>query len=262
MKEKRSNFAVRGILLSCPEFLVLALVLSSLAWAGGDPWKSKSYQQWDDRDIARVFQGSPWAMTATTGGTWKPMGSDSYSGDLPNTTPGTGKDSNPQVAMRSEETGPQRAQVSNVPRTFVIQWYSSRTVRSAYARNSVLHSGKDPAQADLFVRATMDDYAVLVRGQDMAPFSASEEKAYLAQAYIETKKAKQKFMPKRVDFQRGADGKTVVAVVFYFRKTTATGEPTIHNDEKEVDFNCKIAGSLLMTYFEPQKMQDQQGTDL
>ncbi|MGB0036756.1 MAG: hypothetical protein WBP79_14895 [Candidatus Acidiferrales bacterium] len=242
-------------------FVFASLALVAIAWAGGDPWKSKTYQQWDDRDISRVFQESPWVSKGTTGGTWKPLGSDTATGELPNSTPSTGKDTRPAIGMAPQETGPFRPQVTNVPRTFMVQWYSSRTIRSAYARNSVLHNGKDPTQADQFVHATIEDFAILVRGQDMTPFTASDEKTYAAQAYLEMKKAKQKVTPSRVEFQRAADGKTVVAAIFYFPRKTANG-PTINPDEKEIDFNCKIAGSTLMTYFEPQKMQDQQGSDL
>jgi hypothetical protein len=40
---------------------VTILVAASLIWAANDPWKSKPYQQWDDKDLRRIFNDSPWA---------------------------------------------------------------------------------------------------------------------------------------------------------------------------------------------------------
>lgn len=48
---------VRKIIYSTATILVAA----SLIWAANDPWKSKPYDQWDDKDIQTIFNDSPWA---------------------------------------------------------------------------------------------------------------------------------------------------------------------------------------------------------
>ena len=50
---------MRKILLSgC-----VALLLAAIVWAGGDPWKSKPYQQWDAKDVRKGLDASPWARS-------------------------------------------------------------------------------------------------------------------------------------------------------------------------------------------------------
>ena len=44
------------------------LLVTSLALASDPPWKGKPYQQWDDKDIQRVFADSPWARKTTITG--------------------------------------------------------------------------------------------------------------------------------------------------------------------------------------------------
>src|SRR5579864_3646358 len=48
---------VRKIICSAATILVAA----SLIWAANDPWKSKPYDQWDEKDIQRIFNDSPWS---------------------------------------------------------------------------------------------------------------------------------------------------------------------------------------------------------
>ena len=43
------------------------LVAASLIWAANDPWKSKPYDQWDDKDIHRIFNDSPWSKVVQIG---------------------------------------------------------------------------------------------------------------------------------------------------------------------------------------------------
>ena len=37
------------------------LAAAAIAWAGGDPWKTKSIDQWTDKDIQEILLTSPWA---------------------------------------------------------------------------------------------------------------------------------------------------------------------------------------------------------
>src|SRR5437016_10370911 len=69
---------MRSALQHNVKFLLTLLVFSSLAWAADVPWKGKPYDQWDDKDVQKVFTDSPWARTATLTRTWVPLtGKDS-----------------------------------------------------------------------------------------------------------------------------------------------------------------------------------------
>src|SRR5580698_9455464 len=64
--------------------VVLTLVASALAFAGNDPWTSKPYQQWDDKDIAKVLKISPWSHTEAVEMTWRALSvEDIQSGQTP-----------------------------------------------------------------------------------------------------------------------------------------------------------------------------------
>src|ERR1700751_1695907 len=56
-------------------FAVFAI--AALALAASDPWKSKSYQQWDEKDVKKVLDDSPWAKVTQVDATWQKGGSAS-----------------------------------------------------------------------------------------------------------------------------------------------------------------------------------------
>src|SRR5271168_2711074 len=61
-------------------FVVMSLTI--VTGAGGDPWKSKPYRQWDSKDILRIVNDSPWAKIVHVDAPWKNAagGSDALSG--------------------------------------------------------------------------------------------------------------------------------------------------------------------------------------
>jgi hypothetical protein len=247
--------------------VALAFLLASLASAGsGDPWKSKPYQQWDDKDIAKVFTGSPWSRSVTVEETWEPLSPAeraAASGAAPGAVAGTqgmsGGTGKMATALPAEHSDA-RTRGEDLP--FSVYWFSSRTIRSAQARQAVLHAGKDPAEADKFVNHTPDQYVVLVQGKEMDPFSRDDEKFFEHEALLIVKKTKQQIAPIHVIYDRDPKTKLVVGVFFLFPKKLPSGENVIAPDEKSVEFDCKLGHSTLKAYFEPQKMADAQGPDL
>jgi hypothetical protein len=245
-----------------------AFLLASLAGAGsGDPWKSKPYQQWDDKDIAKVFVGSPWSRSVTVEETWEPLSAAEKAAAAGTSTPGavagtqgmsggTGKMATALPAEHSDA----RTRGEDLP--FTVYWVSSRTFRSALARKAVLHSGKDPAEADKFVNQPLDQYEVLVQGKEMDPFSRNDEKFFEHEALLIVKKTKQQIAPLHVVYDRDPKTKLVLGVYFVFPKKSLSGENIIAPDEKGVEFDCKMGHSTLKAYFEPQKMADAKGSDL
>jgi len=231
--------------------LFVCLCATTLLMAGDVPWKGKPYQQWDDSDIQRVFTDSPWARSASITRTWLPITSK----DLPNQTI-SGRDRGlPGTLDHSGESS-----VGGELEVHVF-WASSRVVRAATARKSILHAGKTDLDVDKYASEPQEEYQVVVQSQDMAPFFRHDEKSFEANAFIQMKKSKLKLPPSHVHFEHDEKG-LVTSAVFYFPKKTTSGDPTIAPDEKSVDFNCKLEGSNLHVSFEPGKMVDPQGPAL
>ncbi len=243
------------------------LLLATLAWAG-DPWKDKSYKEWNDKEVRKIMNDSPWARRVDVEASWAGGGSAPASGakddNLPSGAPKPG-----QVgAERGEGGGGAEmpsggAEGPQIPRaTFIILWASARVPRQAWARSNILRGAVLESEAEKFVAQQPTEYQIVVQGPDMTPFAKVDEKALKEKTYLLGKKSKQKLLPSRVDFQRGRDGKRVTAVAFYFAKKTESGEAAFAPDEKGIEFVCQAGSTALKTNFEPQKMADKQGTDL
>jgi hypothetical protein len=245
-------------LLSFPALLSLVfsavlLILGARAWASGQPWKVKPYQQWNNDDLQRVFYNSPWSHSLLVERTWI---SYRETKELP-TGPLGGQ------ARTKPDQVPQTTYAARGPQVgFFVYWASSRVMRAALARQDVLASKRNEADAYKDVEQPLPDYLIAIAGDDMAPFQNSDESFFQAQAFLQPKKTKQKISPARVTYEKGPDGKTITIAVFYFPKKTAAGDPLISPDEKNVQFSCPIGGSTLQFNFEPQKMIDAKGSDL
>jgi hypothetical protein len=237
-----------------PLGLLLVAALAALAW-GSDPWKAKPYQQWDQKDVEKILNDSPWAQTESVTASWR---SGSMTSNPVMRTQGSGS-----VAGGSAMGAP--AGLGMTPHEqsakFVARWVSALTMREALARKAVLDgqlaqtaAGKDIAQAP-------SDYQITLLGDDMTPFSKLDEAAIASDSYIEMKKAKEKLAPSSVKITRSPDGSKVIFVVFNFPKTVG-GKPAIGPDEKGIDFICKVKHASLRFHFDPRKMEGKQGPDL
>jgi hypothetical protein len=242
-------------------FAIVAIV--TVAWAGGEPWKSKPYTQWDQKDVMAVLQTSPWAkVNLPISGAWHPA--DTQASDTSNIgVAGSKNEVNRVGGAETGQLGGTEKQVAAeaVAQTFNVFWWSARTIREASARRAVLTGKVTEDAAAKMVATPVDSYEILVNAPNMAIFQQRGEQAFMDTAFIQLHKSKQKLNPSKVEFQKDSTGK-VVGAVFMFPRTTASGDPTISPDEKEIDFNLQIAGSWLRTYFSPKQMVDSQGEDL
>ena len=55
------------------------MALAVAVWASGDPWKDKPYQQWDAKDLQKIFQDSPWAHIVRVDAPWIRAGIEMFS---------------------------------------------------------------------------------------------------------------------------------------------------------------------------------------
>jgi len=237
--------------LRIPVFLTAVLLFAILAWASDPPWKSKPYDQWDEKDIQRVFSDSPWSRSTSVARTW-----NKYSA----------KDNqqNSQIGGRdrgipsSSDTSAENSIGGDV--AFFVDWASSRPMRAASARKAILHGDKKDLNVEKYANEPQEEYQIIVQSKDMGPFMHRDEKFFQANSYLELKKSKQKISPSHVTYERDAQG--VSSAIFFFPKKTASGDPTIGPAEKTVDFFCKLEESSLRVSFEPPKMVDKNGPSL
>jgi hypothetical protein len=247
---------MRKIIIGSAAILVIAM----LTWAGGDPWKTKPFQQWNDEDIQKVFTDSPWSRKVTVEGTWKPVqGINAAGGSITAAGNGGGGGGGGTATVLPAEADSNAGTVGpSVP--FNVYWMSSETIRAALARRSVLHAGKDQAEAVKYVEAPIEEYQIAVQGLDLAPFYHNDEKFFAANAALEVKKSKLKEAPSHVVFNRD-DKNAITSAVFFFPKKV-NGQDLISPTDKSVEFTCKMGKSTLHAIFEPNKMVNQKGPDL
>jgi len=220
------------------------LLLGVLAWAGDKPWEKKPYRDWTERDVAEVLKDSPWARLVQATGAWRPIGNQP---ELP--------------IWQDPHVGTTQADNAISPadsRVYTVLWASSRTVRAALARRSVLQGGAKEEAVEQGVSRSLDAYMILVKTANMAIFEKRGEAAFAKAAYMQLKKGKRKFLPSHVTFFRGADGHSVTGAAFYFSKK----EANISADESEVAFFLQVGEFKFLTSFDPRRMIDAQGQDL
>lgn len=230
----------------------LLLALAALVWAGSDVWKTKPFQQWDAADIKKIVTDSPWARVIRINAPWKSGQAGDSSGSASGLKHGQGSGGSDED---DDSSGPTQA-------AFIIRWVSSRTVRAAALRGTVLAGQLKQEDAEKQLAQRVDVYQVLVAGPDMRPFESTDETILKNNAELIARKTKQKIAPSKVQISRSSDGKKVQGIVFSFPKKSDTGESTISPDEKTVTFSCTAGAVKIETSFEISKMQDMQGRDL
>jgi len=243
----------------------VALSLAAIVWAGGDPWKSKPYQQWDAKDVRKVLDGSPWVRSVQVEAPWINGDADSGNAD----SLGTQTQPAPASAGQGPRTGPGGggATAAGVApqtalATFVVRWTSSRTIREAVLRNAILAGQLKEDAAEEQLAQPVQSYEVVVAGPDMKPFQSVDEKILEHGAFLMDRKTKQKIMPASVKIQNSEDGKKIQSVAFYFPKKSDSGISTIGADVKAVDFLCVVTNVKIEASFDASKMADTLGRDL
>jgi hypothetical protein len=241
---------------------LLFLVVAAALYAGGEPWKTKPYTQWDEKDVTEVLQSSPWVKVNLSG-----PGILQTSSAVPDSGPAVGggggmpNRTNPSTPNTPAQIGGNdNGRSDSAGDTYSVFWWSSRTIREAFARRAVLKGSMTQENAGQIVASNPDSYQILVNATNMSSFEGRGEDAFKDAALIELKKEKKKISPAGVAFQR-ASGR-VVGVIFSFAKKGANGEALIPPDEKQIEFSLRVSGGWLQTSFNLKQMIDMQGQDL
>jgi hypothetical protein len=232
-------------------FLVLFAAFAVSVSATDAPWKSKPYQEWDRKDLERIFTDSPWSRTATVSRSWRPISEKDVHDKI---ISGTRK-LPAELERASESTVGGDLNVN-------VYWASSRVMRAASARKSELIDGKKDIDIAKYANESQDEYQIVLQSADMAPFFRHDEQYFQSVASLQMKKSKVKLSPSHVRYEHDAQGVLVTAAIFFFPKKTPSGKATLAADERNVSFFCKLEGSTLQVSFEPPRMIDAVGPDL
>ncbi|MFZ3216350.1 MAG: hypothetical protein WA192_09860 [Candidatus Acidiferrales bacterium] len=240
----------------------VVLLLAALAWASGDPWKSKPYQQWDAKDVRKVLESSPWVKAVQINAPWKAAqasgaGADSDGATAPGSPIGRSTEGARPAPGGSSDLGSQGATA-----TFLVTWASSRTVREALVRNAILSGRMKEEQAEPELAHPVTSYEIVITGADMKPFQSVDEKILEDAAFLIDRKEKERIPAAGVQIQRSEDGAKIVSVVFSFPKRASDGTSTVPADEKNLDFSCIVTNVKIQASFDTSKMMDSQGRDL
>lgn len=246
--------------------LALVCVATLLAWAG-DPWKEKPYTEWNEKDVQKVLNDSPWARTVRVTMSWRPLPVGANTGYEASTqSPGA------QPAGEMAPAGPGPGQAGNptapsemalrVPQAeFVVRWVSALTVRQALVRNAELAGNplQDPSQ---LLQVQPDSYQILVLGADLSPFASANETELQERAELRIGSTKKKLAPVAVQLLRSNAGGRLQGVLFQFPKRDAAGEAVVPANEKSLEFVCEVKSLSLRAKFDPRKMINREGADL
>lgn len=251
----KTNFFLHPNSFSKQAGLLLTLLLAAALLSAADkPWKAKTYQQWDEKDLQAILSDSPWVRVTPIQRTWLSVAEKDVVGDPQiagsvRQVPAAGTS---QGAARAGEESERQLNV-------LVFWQSSRVMRAATAREAVMHGQQ--VDVDKYVAEPQTEYQLILRMADMTPFTQHDEKFFQDSAFLQTKKSKDKISPTHVAYEKNAKG-SIQDAIFFFPKTTSSGAPTISGDEKEVQFSCKVADQMVRVGFRPQEMVDSAGPAL
>ncbi len=246
-------------------FLIVigCFALAAAVWASNDPWKDKPYQQWDSKDLQRIFQDSPWAHVVRVDAPWSSGGVDDSA--VPSGSGGAGgagRSMGGTSAGGGGNAGSDMGGGGGGTASFLVRWISSRTFREAMIRDRVLRSQMTEADAQTELAKPVEGYEVVVTGPDMTPFQNVDDNALKGAATLTLKRSKSKLTPTAVRIQKTQDGSRVAGVLYIFPAKSDNGETTIGTDEKNVEFSCTAGKFTLKWSFDVTKMADSQGRDL
>jgi hypothetical protein len=215
--------------------LFLGVSVFTYTLAAADFWQAKLFTDWSDKEVQKVKENSPWAKqiqvamgggegTPDAGGKRKGGGSG---GAMPN-------DLAPGAAEGAAGAG--------MGMTFTIRWQSALPEKQALVRQRFGAEAGTSAEAKQILGNPEPDYVIVVEGlsRGMVRGDADEIKKTLMEATALVIKGKEPIKPK--DFRVAGQGK--VTAVFAFPRTNPITE-----DDKEVEFQCKVGGVNLRQRF-------------
>lgn len=224
----------------------LASLLVALSLSGADPWQSKPFTEWSDKDVQKLLSSSPWSrsisVSMASADTPGFRGRGGLDGDdtmqrrgASEQMPGAADVGAPggNVASRSMPDAPSGQSV-----TLLIRWQSALPVKQALARRKFAAEAETSPEAQKFLNEDAG-YLISLSGLSPSVGRIPQTKVSLLQGTVLSAKGKESLHP--TDIQMSPPGKTVEAI-FVFPKTTP-----FTLDDKEVEFSTQL-GTLAVRY--------------
>jgi hypothetical protein len=234
-------------------FVAVALFLAIDLWAG-DPWRQKSNKVWNENDVRKILNESPWAKRIEVEG-----------GQMTHTSFAAHEEGATREGDAGEEAerGGGRGDENERGRiTLVIRWVSSRTLRQAWVRGEVLKKRISETDTAKFLPLPSDDSQLLIVGPDMSLFEKLDADTLQANTFLLRTKSKQRISPSTVQIVRLPDGKGIKGIVFHFPKKLLASPSTLPIDDSDLKFVIQAGTTEIKASFDLQKMVDNDGIDL
>lgn len=149
---------------------IAILATATLAYAG-DPWDDKKPSEWNEKEVMKILQGSPWGKRVATV-------EELVKDESKSTNTGRG-----QGSTGTFERGDLR------PTAFAtVMWWSARTPRRAYLRMAQLRGAQiDENQAREFTETEMPEHIIVIEdsGQMVATAAKLEEAELKQTAWLD-----------------------------------------------------------------------------
>lgn len=236
------------------KFLVgaMGLMAFSITVWSAELWNTKPVREWTREETQQFLRESPWAHQVVVGGSLLDTGTPE---DTAGERAGQGEMSGAAGRERPSTVEVPINRPTGVP--YVIEWSSARIIQQVGAHLSALQSQRKEEE----ITATPSPmYVLTVAGPDLKAFHTISEDQLKAGSYLHPKHAKAKVEPVEVKVRKAADGR-ILAIQFAFPRQMA-GQPLISDQEKSVEFGCKVKDLSLKTTFNLAKMTTPQGRDL
>ena len=183
------------------------IALAVAVWASGDPWKDKPYQQWDAKDLQKIFQDSPWSHLVRVDAPWLGSGGGTGGNDASSTPVSSGGAAAGRTMGAGGGGGGGGANMGGggdygggvgggpSQASFLVRWISSRTFREAMIRDRVIRGQMTDAEAQAELAKPVEGYELVVTGPDMTPFENMDENSLKTAATLTLKHSKTKLTP-------------------------------------------------------------------
>src|SRR5437763_10702615 len=123
----KTDFLLHRKTLSKQLGMLLGMLLgATLLCAGDKPWRAKTYQQWDEKDLQTILSDSPWVRVTPIQRTWLPVAEKDVAPD-PQINGGVRQMPAPGTSDNTVRAGEESLRELNVQ----IYWQSSRVMRAA-----------------------------------------------------------------------------------------------------------------------------------
>lgn len=236
------------------KFLVgaIGLMAFSITVWSAELWNTKPVREWTREETQQFLRASPWAHQVVVGSSLLDTGTPE---DTAGERAGQGETSAASGRIQPSTVEVPINRPSGVP--YVIEWSSARIIQQVGAHFSALQSQRKEEET---APRPSPMHVLTVTGPDLRAFGGISEDQLKAGSYLHPKHAKAKVEPGEVKVRKAADGR-ILAIQFAFPRQIA-GQPLISDQEKSVEFDCKVKDLSLKTTFNLAKMTTAQGRDL